>query len=300
MRFCVALLAALVALPIACRRARRQAPAVSLWFGGDTHLGARAHPLFDHTPAELRGAVGVVNLEGPLEDAPPPSTSRRLTSSTRSLAALREAGVRVVTVANNHSRDLGDDGLARTVAAVRSANLTPAGGPAGDATLTVYGRRLVFAARDLTDGVPSDLAGSLARARRDGATLVVTFHVTAPALYLPTVTLREATRIALDAGARVVVAHGTHSVAPVERRGQSVIAWGLGNLTFDCECTRETEGMIVRVDLRGSHTRARVIPIDAGIDGAPATLAREPAALYDLLATLRGAALRRQGSAAFF
>lgn len=300
MRSCVGILAALVALPIACRRVRRRAPTVSLWFGGDTHLGARAHALFDRAPAELRGAVGVVNLEGPLEDAPPQSTPRRLTSSTRSLAALREAGVRVVTVANNHSHDLGDDGLARTVAAVRSANLTPAGGPAGDATLTVYGRRLVIAARDLTDGVPSDLAGSFARARRDGGTLIVTFHVTAPALYLPTSALREATRISLEAGARVVVAHGTHSVAPAERRGQSVIAWGLGNLTFDCDCTRETEGMIVRVDLWGAHTRARVIPIDAGINGAPATLAREPAALYDLLATLGSTTLRRQGRVAFF
>ena len=300
MRVCVAFLAALVALPAACRRARRQGPTVSLWFGGDTHFGTKAHPLFDRAPAELRGAVGIVNLEGPLEDAPPASSSRRLTSSTASLAALREAGVRVVTVANNHSRDLGEDGLARTVAALRNANLTPAGGPAGDATLTVYGRRLVIATRDLTDGVPVDLADSFARARRNGGTLIVTFHVTAPSLYLPTATLREATRIALDAGARVVVAHGTHSVAPVERRGQNVIAWGLGNLTFDCECTRETEGMVVRVDLRGSHTRARVIPIDAGIDGAPATLAREPAALYDLLATLGGAPLRRQGSAAFF
>jgi poly-gamma-glutamate capsule biosynthesis protein CapA/YwtB (metallophosphatase superfamily) len=106
--------------------------------------------------------------------------------------------------------------------------------------------------------------------------------------------------MALAAGARVVAAHGTHAVAPVERRGEAVIAWGLGNLLFSCECSRETEGVVLRVALAGERTDASVIPIEAGLDGAPAQIAGERGATLELLEAIGSPALRREGAAGAF
>ena len=74
--------------------------------------------------------------------------------------------------------------------------------------------RNVYTLLDLTPGVPEHLAQRLSPTRP----LFVTFHVTAEPLLLPERVLEEAAEIALDAGATVVAAQGTHSLAPVKRR----------------------------------------------------------------------------------
>ncbi len=286
--------------PAACgRRPPSDVPA-ELWFAGDVHLGAGLPRLFDTPPAVLRGAVGVVNLEGAVVDGPSSASAERLTSTASALAVLRAAGVGVVTVANNHARDPGASAPEHTVRAARRAGLSVAGGPAGEAVLALGSQRVVIAAYDLSAGVPPGLAGALAAARGRGDALVVGFHVQAPALYLPVPALRRATEMALAAGARVVVAHGTHTVAPVERRGDAVVAWGLGNLVFACDCTRETEGAVLRVSLGAHGVRAAVVPVEAGLDGRPAVLPADPTAAFDLLRALGGSPLRVTGPGGWF
>ena len=142
-------------------------------------------------------------------------------------------------------------------------------------------------AHDLEAGVPAGLAGELAAARRAGDVLVATFHVTGPTTYLPRPELVDAVAIALDAGAAVVAAHGTHALARVERRDHAVIAWGLGNLAFACACTDEPVGGALAVELaRAGAGAAALIPVDAGLAGAPARASTDPAFTYELLAAL--------------
>ena len=125
---------------------------------------------------------------------------------------------------------------------------------------------------------------------------MVLLHVSGPASYLPSAEARAAVDLALAAGADVVAAHGTHAVGPVERRGGAVIAWGLGNLAFNCVCTTETDGLLLHVD-RG---RADVWPIRAGMMAAPAHLATDPEAVYDLLTAIGSTPLTRHGAWASF
>jgi poly-gamma-glutamate capsule biosynthesis protein CapA/YwtB (metallophosphatase superfamily) len=197
-------------------------------------------------------------------------------------------------IANNHARDAGPDGAAATVRALTASGVRPAGGPAGAAVLTLGGLRVVVTAHDLEAGVPATLRADLRAARQRGDVLVATFHVTGPATYLPRPELLDAVAIALEAGAQVIAAHGTHELARVERRGRAVIAWGLGNLAFACTCTDEPSGAVLEVALAsdGAH-EASIIPIDAGLAGGAARAAADPALTFELLEALGTPRLQR-------
>ncbi|HZO13774.1 MAG TPA: CapA family protein [Polyangiaceae bacterium] len=255
--------------------------AIELWIGGDVQLG-------DHGPLDLgslspllAGATGMVNLEGPVGETD--ERALRLGNARSLLGSLRRAGIRAVGVANNHADDWGESGRTETLAALREEGLVPIGGAARI-------HELVISAHDLSEGVPSI----------DALTAdVVTFHVTGPPSYLPRRELRQAVDHAVAAGARVVAAHGTHALGPVERRGDAVIAWGLGNLAFACDCTDEIDGALLRVSL-AEEVRAWIVPIEAGLRGAAPRPARDPALIFDLLDALGSTPLRREGARAAF
>jgi poly-gamma-glutamate capsule biosynthesis protein CapA/YwtB (metallophosphatase superfamily) len=217
------------------------------------------------------------------------------------LELLREAGVRVAGIANNHAMDAGAGGDRVTAEAVHKAGIEPTGRQASAAVFSVEGLRIVVAAHDLTTGVPRELAAELAAARKRGDVLVASYHVTGPESYLPRPELRKAVEIALRADARIIVAHGTHVIGPVERRGQSVIAWGLGNLAFACDCTKEREGLVLRIRARAGGTIiASVVPIEAGLLGEAAKLSSDPKGIFDLLAAIGSSKLERRGAEADF
>lgn len=301
--FAASILVLVIAILISAGGCRRAAPeAIELWIGGDVHVGdvdpsAKGLALLSDA---LAGAEGIVNLEGPIGPPPEPASALRLANSPPAVRALRASGVRVAGIANNHASDRGPEGIGHTAAALREMGILPAGGPAGPAVLTTKGRRVVVTAHDLSGGVPADLAADLAGARAHGDVLIATFHVTGPPSYLPRPELRTAVDAALAAGALVVAAHGSHALGPVERRGDAVIAWGLGNLLFACDCTDELDGAVLRVSIEGAAARARVIPIDAGLRGAAARPGHNPGLIFDLLDALGSSPLRREGSSASF
>jgi poly-gamma-glutamate synthesis protein (capsule biosynthesis protein) len=280
-------------------------PRARLWIGGDVFLGPGGHGALASIPAIVGGAPGIVNLEGPVGDGGAPGGANRspirLTQSPRALAELRAAGVVVAGIANNHARDAGRDGAAATARALATVGVHAAGAPVGPATFTLGSLRVVVTAHDLEAGVPPTLRAELAQARRRGDVLVATFHVTGPPTYLPRPDLVDAVDIAIEAGARVIAAHGTHELARVERRGRAVIAWGLGNLAFACACTEERSGAVLEVVLGpDGATAAAIIPIDAGLGDDAARAADDPAFTFELLEALGATPLQRAGDRARF
>jgi len=276
---------------------------LNLLLAGDLQAGASPPAaLLDGIGGAFGDAAVVVNLEGPIADIASTTSGGDvvLASSRDALPMLRRAGVRAAGIANNHAGDAGDGGDRATAAALRDAGILPAGLAAGAAILDANGERIAITAHDLTDGVPASLRDELRAARSQG-TLVATFHVTGPPLYLPGPELKSAVAIALEEGAIVVAAHGTHAIAPVERRGDRVIAWGLGNLAFACDCTDESDAILLRVAIRGGAViRAEVIPIDAGLRGAPPRLAKDPESILGLLESIGSSSLRRANGRASF
>lgn len=272
--------------------------AAELWLGGDVFLGKSPAGVL----AQLRrSGVGIVNLEGPIGPEPAPTGGPlRLLQAPEALQELKAAGVRVATVANNHALDAGPEGLAATVQAIQRAGLRAAGGPAGFAVIQEGKLRIAVTTHDLTGGVPARLESELAKARAAGDVLVSTFHVTGPPLYLPRPELTRAVEIALKAGASVIASHGTHALGPVERRGGVIIAWGLGNVAFACDCTDEQDAALLEVRWDGPVPSAAIVPIEAGLKGKQPRLAREPEPIFELLEAIGSPALRREGARGFF
>jgi len=297
----------LIVLATACgSRPATNAPpeATRVWIGGDVFLGAGGQHALSSMPAIVGAVPGIVNLEGPVgaasvDDRDP--AHPRLIHDAAALAELHAAGVVVAGIANNHARDAGPDGDTQTVRALAAVDIQAAGERAGPAIVKIGSLRVVVTAHDLEAGVPERLRADLVAARRRGDVLVATFHVTGPPTYLPRPELTDAVAIAMEAGATVIAAHGTHELARVERRGHTLIAWGLGNLAFACPCTDEHSGALLEVTLdKDGAGPAAIIPIDAGLDGGATHAADDPALTFELMEALGSTHLDRRGARAWF
>ncbi len=279
-----------------------QEKSADLWLGGDVNLGDGGREQLQGISGIVQGATGVVNLEGPVAQRSQLLTHKfRLWNSPNALGELLALHVQVTGIANNHSGDAGKNGQQKSAVRLKQRNILPAGGPARAALLHLNGLVIAVTAHDLAHGVPPRLAADLSAARRRADILIATFHVTGPASYLPRPELRRAVEIAYRVGASVIAAHGTHALGPVERREHAVIAWGLGNLAFACDCTQEKDAIILRVHVAPGWTiKADVIPIQAGLNQRPALPAQDAKGIFDLLEAIGSSKLQRQGNVASF
>lgn len=275
-----------------------------LWLGGDVFLTyatpERLAPLADRF-----AGPGFVNLEGPVGAPGERGTVARtdgrvvLRHGEDALAALRASGVRALGLANNHRDDGGPEGRSRTRAAVEAHGLVPVD-ERGAVIRLADGRRVALTAHLVTDAVPTELAEALRTAASGADALVVTLHGTHDG-EAPTTALMDAVDMAIAAGARAVAVHGAHALGRVERRRGAVVALGLGNLLFDCDCTDGTDGLLLNLELfPDGTTGAGIVPVRAGLFGEPARPSPDADRVFDRLEALGSAPLVRGDGEAVF
>jgi poly-gamma-glutamate capsule biosynthesis protein CapA/YwtB (metallophosphatase superfamily) len=214
--------------------------------------------------ADLLSATDLAfaNLETPIApDAGAGTREYVFNAPPEALAALRDSGIDVVSVANNHAFDQGRAGFEETLRRVEAAGLRAVGAgppdrPAGPLRLEAGGLRLAFlgwahffnqAGNDCppakAGGAPCRQAALLDRARavdavREAAAtadaVVVSLHWGTEYASQPRTEDVELAHQLADAGALVVLGHHPHVLQPVElyRRADgttAVIAYSLGN-----------------------------------------------------------------------
>ncbi len=210
----------------------------------------------------LRGAdLAVVNLEAPItrryRERTPTEDVPLFRAPTHFLDALRSAGVDALTIANNHAYDQGLRGLRNTVGAARerSVPLIGVGDDAASAahptTIEVGGARIALAAwTEGTNHRPRGIEGASPRiaflrddtiteglrgARAEAQLVVAVFHWVREDLTRPRPLMRAFAREAAEAGADLVIGHGTHVPGGTEvivtSDGRRVrVLYSLGNL----------------------------------------------------------------------
>jgi poly-gamma-glutamate capsule biosynthesis protein CapA/YwtB (metallophosphatase superfamily) len=291
-----------------------------VWDGGFATISSRSCCTVDGGPAittrrvpRTQGAVrellsgadvAVVNHE-----APAPNEYRYhpsgliFTVDPAMLEGLNRAGVDVVSLANNHIRNAGSEGVMQTLRNMRRAGLRSFGAGADDvqarrpACLEVRGSRLcllgyddintaVHAASDTRAGAAElDLhrdRRQVRQLRQAGADVIVvwphwgTEYVT---------TTRKAQRLwareMVRAGADVVLGNHSHVVGPVEFVSGAPVFYSLGDLVFDLPRFEATEeGVLVELTFLGSrvvqaelhptvvHRRAQLNLLERDGDGA--------------------------------
>ena len=206
------------------------------------------------TPVLSKPDVTFGNLEGVLQDGGEPvkqCKDKRICflfrTPARYAAYFKLAGFDVLSLANNHARDFGEEGRSSSMAALDAVGIHHSGREGTVASFVANGRRIAMVAfapnvgsNSLNDpqiGLP--LVADLAT-KHD--IVIVSFHGGAEgngAEVLPFAreifagedrgNVVEFAHSMIDAGADIVLGHGPHVVRPMEIYKDRLIAYSLGN-----------------------------------------------------------------------
>ena len=168
-------------------------------------------------------------------------------SPTRYAYHYRAAGFDVLSLANNHARDFGEEGRDSSMRAIASAGMHHSGRAGDFARLEANGIGVAVLAYAVTKNsnmlLDYDLAfATIGEFAKSHDVVVVTFHGGAEGADVTHVPFAEEkyygeprgdvvwfARGAVDAGADLVVGHGPHVVRGMERYKNRLIAYSLGN-----------------------------------------------------------------------
>jgi poly-gamma-glutamate capsule biosynthesis protein CapA/YwtB (metallophosphatase superfamily) len=244
-----------------------------------------ASPLRDLAPVLRSADIAFVNLESPFSDRGSLVEHGMIfKAEPEMIAALQNAGVTIVSTANNHARDRDRYGVEFTLSwlnqhgiqAVGSAP-TPEAAHAG-IVIERNGLRFGFLAytfdqsngnhKDVDDRIAvmdvATMQSDVARLLQRADIAVVSMHAGTEYHPRPNLQQIEFACAAIDAGVSVVAGHHPHVTQPWERRGKGVIFYSLGNLVFDQFQRAETQrGALAEVVFSGKTLEsAALLPVD--------------------------------------
>jgi hypothetical protein len=264
--FCVSALLALLlpALLLAASAAPPAAGGISVAAVGDIMMGSdyptprlpkkRGKALLAQAAPFFRVAdIAMGNLEGPLlEGGEPlkiPVEGKSYVFRTPPVFALnlKEAGISMVSLANNHALDFGRPGIASTKRALKEAGVAFSSKGGEIAEFTVRGLRvgilaLSFGAPPRSIVYPAKALQEIAQVSRRYDILILSIHAGAEgrgALHVtpgmehylnePRGDLVRFSHDAIDRGAALVIAHGPHVPRALELYRGRLVAYSLGN-----------------------------------------------------------------------
>ena len=207
------------------------------------------------------------------------------------LQLLKDAGIDIVSVANNHILDYGLAALTDTLAHLDSQGIRHVG--AGDdlkearqgAVLEANGlkvgfvaysdfhdifwsftERFTFAATGSRAGMAPAISPLMAedvkRLKKAADFVVVSVHWGQEYMRFPDSLQVDRAHALVDAGADLVLGHHPHVLQPVECYKGALIFYSLGNFVFDQQGKKETESMIATISLRrGAPAEAELVPM---------------------------------------
>ncbi len=216
--------------------------------------------------------------------SPVPGKGFTFRGSPAALPAMREAGIDVVSHANNHARDYGAEALLDTLHHLDGNGIAHCGSGAdlgqarSPAVLAANGLRVAFLAysdvnyygwpagpgyagvADASDA--ARIAAEVSAARRGSDLVVVSFHWGVEKEYRPTSRQRYLAHLAVDSGADLVVGHHPHVIQGLELYRGKLIAYSLGNFVFNPGSVQGTYSALLRVSLAcGRFCDATIYPV---------------------------------------
>ncbi len=298
---------------------------VTLAFAGDVHFAGRVARLLKD-PARAFGPITyvlksadftAVNLETPVTNRgrPQPKTYHFATTPV-ALTALRDAGVNLFTIANNHILDYGQIGLADTLAAAKAARFPYVGAGANAAAAwapyvtTINGTKIaIVGVSDVAELASSwvatasrpgeanaiDLSQTLAAiraARRLAQTVIVFMHWGTEGMACPDQNQLSLAPKLAAAGASIIIGAHAHMLQGSGWLGHTFVAYGMGNFLW-WEHSYSTATGVLKLTLHPhAPLTARFIPAVVSSTGQPivdqGAAARHALAYYAGLRTCAG------------
>ncbi len=298
---------------------------VTLAFAGDVHFAGRVARLlkdpattFGPITSLLRSAdFTAVNLETPVTSRgqPQPKTYHFATTPD-AFTALRDAGVDLVTVANNHILDYGQTGLADTLAAAKAAHFPYVGAGVNAAAAwapyvtTINGTKIAIVGVSQVAELASswvatahrpgeanaiNLGQTLAavRAAKRLARIVIVFmHWGTEGMACPDQNQLSLAPKLAAAGASIIIGAHAHMLQGSGWLGHTFVAYGMGNFLW-WENSYSTATGVLKLTLHpDAPLTARFIPAIVSGTGQPivdqGAAARRALAHYASLRTCAG------------
>lgn len=199
--------------------------------------------------------LSIVNLEAPIRKgsaSPIKKSGPNLCANENSIIFIKKCGFNMVTLANNHLRDYGDDSVIHTMEKLEEAHIeyVGAGRNLTDANRTLYkkiGDKTVAVinaceeeysiATETTPGSnplrPIRQYYQILEAKKKADFILVITHGGIEHFQYPTSEMINKYRFFIDAGASAVVNHHQHCYSGYEIYKGKPIFYGLGNFCFD-------------------------------------------------------------------
>lgn len=208
--------------------------------------------------------VAVGNLEGPLTCRPPAGPPWRFTlhGDPKYALVLRDAGLNVVSLANNHIMDYGWEAVEETQQLLSAAGIRSVGAGRDlkmarePVRMSVRGVRVAFLAYcdvpsvlpiyadsnrpGVAPAQPSYILEDIKAAKQESNLVLVCMHWGQEHVHFPAPKYRRLAKEMVAAGASLIVGHHPHVLQGVERIAQGAVAYSLGNFTFSEEDWRGT------------------------------------------------------------
>ncbi|MBT1073899.1 CapA family protein [Geobacter grbiciae] len=262
---------------------------------GDIMLAGSATPTlsrsgYDHpfakTAQELRrGDIAMGNLEAPLTERGTEYRDKtyRFRTNPIAAAALKRAGFSVLTLANNHMMDYGNEELQDTLSTLSRHGIAHTGAGASlaearqKAVVSVRGKRIAFLAYSLTfpsefyagpnrpgtaPGYAPHVREDIRRAKAEADYVVVSFHWGAERAEFPKQYQTETARLAIDAGADAIIGHHPHVLQGLEFYRGKPILYSLGNFAFGSRSTAADRSVMARLILSDEETSVELVPLN--------------------------------------
>lgn len=217
------------------------------------------------------------------------------------LAGARDAGIDVVSIANNHTLDYGYIGMCDTYKTLIEQEMSPIGAGCNRAQAIAPvirelpdGTRVAFfAISEFYQGNTATKSSpgfapyspkwimSAARALKksgDADIVILSIHAGTEHVFTPNKRMQTLYKSIIEGGVDVVLGHHPHVPQPIQRYGDGWIVYSLGNLIFDMHdaIPHTTDQILAKISIqKGKVTSAGPIPIRMTEDFQPYLVADE-------------------------
>lgn len=223
--------------------------------------------------------IVLVNLEGPLIKNCQPTNKKIAVfcGDERHVQGLKNGGINIVNIANNHIEDYGKKGKENTINLLKKANITISGVSSQPAIKVIKGIRFAFLGfNDVNCTMvfcekEKNLAALIKKAKKENDILVVSFHWGEQYTDKPTDRQKYLGHLAINSGADIVIGNHPHWIQPVEIYKEKIIIYSHGNFIFDQQWSEETRKGIVSkfVFLGKKLVDFKLIPVYINERGQP-------------------------------
>ncbi len=218
------------------------------------------------------GDIVFGNLESPLIEGPIVQTGQMsFRANPKAVEGLKFGGFNILSLANNHMKNQGSQGIERTIEVLNEKGLKHVGAGLNaeqarqPAILEINGIKFGFLAYLDSAFTPASyeattsrsgspfmneqtLIDDLKKLKPRVDVMIVSMHAGAEYMLTPNEKQKNFAHTAIDHGASLVIGHHPHVVEPIERYNDGYILYSLGNFVFDQMWSEETrQGAIATV-----------------------------------------------------